>query len=129
MCAASRMCVDPEFKAHSTIPLELTKFAWSVVIPLGVRIDVSKARLKAIPYYMKMGYFFVRDSIFKFERWDARCGLIAYPANPQHKSKLTEVFQGIGNPCELSESSSGNKFTTSFREFTTLTKSNSGEEA
>lgn len=128
MCAASRMCIAPEAKGRSSIPLELTKFGWSVILSLGVRIDVSKARLKAIPYYLKLGYFFVRDSDFTFERWKVRCALIAYPATPHHQTKLTDVFQGIENPCELSSSINRHKFTASYREFATLTKSTPGEK-
>jgi len=125
ICAASRMCVIPEIKASSSIPVELTKFAWSTVLPLGIRIDVSKARLKAVPYYLKMGYHFIRDSVFEFERWKTCCGLIAYPANPEYKTNLSKIFSGIEYPCDLGKSVNRNQFISSYREFTELTKSDS----
>lgn len=117
MVSASRMCVRPELSGKTTIPHDLTRFAWSVVLPLGIRIDVSKARLKAIPFYMKMGYCFIRDTVFNFERWNARCALIAHPANEKYPSRFANLFAGIGSPCDLSVSPKRESFTNSYREF------------
>jgi hypothetical protein len=83
------------------------------VLPLGVRIDVSKARDKAIPFYLKMGYLFVRDSAFDFGLWQARCGLIAYPADSRHPGRFADVFAGLSDPCELRD---GERFTASYRD-------------
>lgn len=127
LCASSRMCVAPEYKAITSIPLQLTKFAWSTVLPLGIRIDVSKARYKAIPFYMKkMGYFFVRDSYFTFQRWAVPCGLIACPANASCQSRLADIFQTIDEPCDLSRLIGCGRFITSYHDFSVLTKSEKG---
>ena len=104
MCAASRMCVRTRLQGSSAIPHELTVFGWSFVLSRGVRIDVSKVRLKAIPFYLRMGYYFVRDSVFDFERWNVRCGIICYPADPNNRSSISHVFAGIDNPCNLADS-------------------------
>ena len=117
LCAASRMCVRPDLAAGSTIPLDLTKLGCSSVLPLGIRMDVSKVRVKAIPFYLRMGYYFVRESVFDFERWDAQCALIALPANPNHPSKIADVFHGISDPCDLAASPNSVRYTTSYREF------------
>ncbi len=119
LCAGSRMCVRPDLAAGSTIPLELTKFGSSSVLPLGIRMNVSKARVKAIPFYLRMGYFFVRESVFDFERWHARCALIALPADPNHSSKIADVFHGVSDPCNLAASPNFERYTTSYREFLT----------
>ncbi len=122
MCAASRMCVLPERQAFSQIPLALTEYGWGVVISKGVRIDVSKARLKAIPFYLKMGYWFIRDSFFSFGKWDALCGLIAYPVHPMHPGQVSHVFREVIDPMDLSLSLNRDKFIDSQREFLTLAK-------
>ena len=120
LCASSRMCVAPHLRATTDIPFQLTKAAWSNVLPLGVRIDVSKARLKAIPFYMRMGYCFVRDSLFEFERWSTRCGLIAYPATPHHASRLADLFRKIDNPCDIQRSRNARQFTASYSDFAVI---------
>jgi hypothetical protein len=124
MCAASRMCVRSGLQGCSPIPHDLTMFAWSIVLPLGIRIDVSKARLKAVPFYMRMGYLFVRESIFDFGRWSARCGLIAFPATPNHSSKLSHLFSNIDNPCDLSMPATADRFVTTRSDFYRLVDTN-----
>ena len=121
ICASSRMCVCANQGAKSSIPQDLTRFAWSVVLPLGIRLDVSKARLKAIPFYMRMGYYFVRDSVFEFERWNVRCALIAYPATPYYHTALSEVFRWINDHCDLTISPHAHMFCSSYREFVNAT--------
>ncbi len=116
MSAASRMCIRPELAGCSSIPHDLTVRGWSTVLPMGVRIDVSKARLKAIPYYMRMGYVFVQDSIFRFHHWDAMCGLIVYPANAAHRGQFWKVFENIDSPCDLLASVNANRFSASYRD-------------
>ncbi len=116
--ASSRMCVDRQVETRTNVPLELTRFAWRTVIPMGIRLDVCKARLKAIPYYMKrLGYYYVKGSQFDFDLWKARCGLIALPANPGHHSALSDVFEGIHNPCVFDLPLDDGCFTSSYKLF------------
>lgn len=121
ICAASRMCVMPNLQAITTLPLDITRFAWSIALKHGIRIDVTKARLKAIPFYLKMGYHFIKDSIFEFERWNARCALIAYPVNAKYRTKLADIFVDVHNPCELDRSPHAKSFISSYKEFSNVT--------
>jgi hypothetical protein len=116
LCAASRMCVRPDWQGAS-LPIALTACAWRTVLPLGVRIDVSKARLELIPYYMRMGYLFLRDSIFQFDRWNVRCGLLAFPANAAHPSKFSALFTGVDEPCDLATSPHAGLFVASYHDY------------
>ena len=123
ICAASRMCVHPHLKGRTDIPLLLTEAAWSKVLPMGIRIDISKARIDAIPFYMRQGYTFVRDSFFLFDKcdgWTAICGLIAFPAHPKVKSRLSFLFEDIASPCDLTQSPYDHMFVREYREYATL---------
>jgi hypothetical protein len=119
LAAGSRMCVQPELAGLSSLPLDLTAFAWKRALAHGVRIDVSKARLKAIPFYMRIGYLFVRDSLFRFDKWDTPCALMALPADPNHRSRLAHLFLDVEDTCDLSGSALRDRFTDSYREFAT----------
>jgi hypothetical protein len=121
LCAASRMCVHPDFAGATSIPRDLKRFGWPIILPMGARIDVTKARLDAIPFYMRMGYFFVRSSVFRFRRWDAWCGLIAFPAHSRYRNRFSDLFTQIENPCDLDQLSTRQQFVQSFREFQSLT--------
>lgn len=121
LAATSRLCVDPAI-VGSSLPHDLTRFAWSVALPLGIRIDVSKARVKAIPFYLKMGHFFVRKAIFEFERWNAKCGFVVSPANAAYGGVFNDIFAGISNPCDLSTSPHFDCFSRSYRHFIAETK-------
>lgn len=121
LSAVSRLCVDPAI-VGSRLPHDLTQFAWSMVLPLGIRIDVSKARVKAIPFYLKMGHFFVREATFQFDRWNAKCGFVACPANAEYGGVFSSIFSTISDPCDLSLSPNFNLFTRSYRDFIAETK-------
>ena len=54
MCACSRLCVIPGM-AGTRVPYQLIRRAWQHVIVRGVRLDVSKVRRRAIPYYLRLG--------------------------------------------------------------------------
>jgi GNAT superfamily N-acetyltransferase len=110
--AASRMCVRPDHKGTS-LPEQLAKHGWRAALAEGVRLDVSKARIRAIPFYLRLGYVFVRKSIFTFNRWDTKCGLIALPANRHHPSRLAPLFAGVADPCDLTASPNSTKFSSS----------------
>lgn len=122
MCAASRLCVHPDLAGKSPIPFELICRGWSGALQHGVRIDVSKVRLSTVPYYLKLGYYFIKDSVFEFDRWEARCGLVALPARPDSPSKLSGVFAGIDRPCNLEQSPNSAMFCRTYREFVAATR-------
>ena len=124
--SASRMCVHPDFAGRSTIPQLLTRLAWQTVLQRGIRIDVTKARLKAVPFYLRMGYVVMRDSLFQFDRWNAKCVLIAHPADPQHPSPMSSVFNGICDPCCLCVSENTDLFIRDRREAATYIRQLTG---
>ena len=117
LSASSRMCVHPELKSRSRLPMELSCFAWKAVIPLGIRIDVSKVRLDAIPFYLRMGYLYLKAPPFDFDRWALRCGLVACPVDPKHPTCFSSLFSGVKDPCELDRSGYREHFTGSYQEF------------
>lgn len=100
LCASSRMCVRPGHSGR-TIPFDLARVAWSEVLTRGVRLDVSKVRGDAAPFYLRMGYLFLRGSVFAFDAWQTTCGLIAYPANSLHRGRYADLFAGIDHPFDL----------------------------
>lgn len=126
--SASRMCVRPDLKAVSAIPRDLAVNGWEAALLHGVRLDVSKARLKAIPFYLRMGYLFVRNSVFEFERWKTHCGLIALPANSEHVS-VAPVFASVADPVDLTSSRYASKFTSSYAAFCEDTNARSRSDA
>jgi hypothetical protein len=117
LCASSRMCVRRN-ATGTNIPTKLTRFAWQTVLPLGVRLDVSKARLSAIPYYMrKLNYYYVLGSQFEFHRWRTRCALIAYPAHTGRGDAISDLFQGISHECDVTKRRYWHRFTDSLKAF------------
>ena len=119
LCAASRMCVHSSFSGQLNVPRLLTTFAWQTVLKKAIRIDVTKARLNAVPFYLRMCYVVVRDSLFQFDRWDAKCVLIAHPADPQHPSPMSPLFKDICDPCCLRVSENTDLFIRDRREAAT----------
>lgn len=117
MTASSRMCVHPSIAGRSHIPLLLSKAAWSALLPAGVRIDVSKARIKALPYYFRMGYSLIKRSEFWFGKWGGYCALIAHPAHNSYRSPLSALFESITDPCDLAASEYSHEFTRDARNY------------
>jgi len=123
LCAASRMCVHPSLKGKTTIPSQLTHFSWAHVLDLGVRLNVSTARLDAIPFYLRQGAVFIRDSCFflqKSETWRAHCGLIAIPACSNVRGDLATLFDAIDRPCNLQTSAHSRMYISQYREYSVL---------
>ena len=118
ICAYSLLCVREDLRAQTSLPIDLTGYAWQTLIPKGIRIDISKVRSDAILFYMrKIGQWFVRDSFFPFGKWNVMCGLIVYPANPLHPGAFSKQFEGITAPCNLAESKSRHLYIDSPKEF------------
>ncbi len=121
LCASSRMCVQPGLQGKSNLPLQLKATAWRHVLPQGIRLDVSKARLKTVPFYMRLGYFFVAHKPFPFTGWQRElglreCVLLAFPADCQHPSPIQEVFTGTSDPCRLGETPWADRFIAKWRD-------------
>ena len=109
MCACSRLCVIPGM-AGTRVPYQLIRRAWQHVIVRGVRLDVSKVRRRAIPDYLRLGGYFLRGSLFTFDRWQVECGLVAFPVHPAADSPFVELFD-VPNPCELAIAYHRDRFT------------------
>jgi len=121
ICAASRMCVSSQFPGTHQVVRELIKAAWQHEIQSGIRLDLTKVRREMIPYYLRLGYLFVRKSCFLFDKWDIPCGLIAYPANERHEGQFSDLFCGLNMQCDLSAPEIRDRFTscrkTAFADF------------
>lgn len=121
LCASSRMCVKPGLQGKTNIPLQLKSRAWQHVLPQGIRLDVSKARLKTVPFYMRLGYFFVAHRPFPFTGWQhelglRECVLLAFPADAEHPSPIQSVFTSASAPCRLSETPWADRFVAKWRD-------------
>lgn len=116
LCAASRMCVRPDIAGRSSVPLELMSLGWKTVVPLGIRLGVSKVRLNAVPFYIRTGALLIRDTVFQFDKWDALCALVAQPVNAGVPSRFAALFEQVPDPCALVASPHWAMFTRSHQE-------------
>lgn len=100
LSACSRLCVIPAHR-RSGLALAMMTRTWAELLPRGIRVDVSKVRRTAIMYYIALGFYYVRDSLFRFSRWDVDCGLVASVAEPASGSPFAPVFAGVEDAVDL----------------------------
>lgn len=118
LVASSRLCVRRG--VGTRLPLLLMRRAWQHAIEIGMRVDVSKVRRRAIPYYLRIGAYYLRDSCFLFERWNVECGLVAMPVNPSAPSPFVDLFSRVPDPCGLAVSEHSGRFTRDVRDLRTI---------
>lgn len=100
LSACSRLCLDPDLSVPG-LPLALMTAAWDEGLRRGVRIDASKVRRRAIPYYVRLGAYFMRGSVFTFDRWHVRCGLVAMSASPAAVGPLASLLRHAPEPVDI----------------------------
>jgi len=110
LCASSRLVVE-RGASRTLMPILVMRRAWEHAISLGIRVDVSQVRRRAIPYYLRIGGFHQKGSHFAFERWKVTCGLVAFPVHPDVGSPFADLFASVSDPCQLATTVHRDRFT------------------
>jgi predicted GNAT family N-acyltransferase len=114
--ACSRFCIDQRYRNTST-GKRLLRYAWMESLDYGMRLDVSKARVDAIPFYLKIGYMFLPGTLHEFQNWRCQCGLIALPADKRRASWFQDLFEHVVLPTDYATCDILNSAISSEREF------------
>ena len=122
LLAGSRLCVSRRLSGSGKVPQMLLRYAWQQMLPLGMLANVAVARVEAIPFYMRQGFVFVRDSLFHYDRWSTLCGLIAVVADSRRPSPYADVFRSAELPPSFPNLEDPQRFISSFKEFRALTQ-------
>jgi hypothetical protein len=101
LSACSRLCRHPDLAGASQLTLALMETAWREGLRRGVRVDVSKVRRRAIPYYVRMGSYFVKGSLFAFDKWQVECGLVAMGTASTRLTPFSSVFADVVDAIDI----------------------------